>query len=88
METPVLQRFLREPLLHFIAIGGLFFLIYTVVNDTYDNSTNPELVLNPANGALTIRDAAAPLGANLLEVQNSPRKQGHTLPIIVPCPIR
>lgn len=40
METLVLQRFLREPLLHFIAIGGLFFLIYTVVNDTYDNSTN------------------------------------------------
>ena len=31
---------MREPLLHFIAIGGLFFLIYTVVNDTYKNSTD------------------------------------------------
>jgi len=27
-------------LLHFIAIGGLFFLIYTAVNDTYGNSTD------------------------------------------------
>ena len=35
-----MQRFLREPLLHFIAIGGLFFLIYTAVNDTYDKSTD------------------------------------------------
>jgi len=39
-NTPILQRFLREPLLHFIAIGGLFFLIYSVVNNTYDNSTD------------------------------------------------
>jgi hypothetical protein len=35
-----LQRFLREPLLHFIVIGGLFFLIYTAVNDTFDISTD------------------------------------------------
>ncbi len=39
-NTPILQRFLREPLLHFIAIGGLFFLIYTAINDTYENSTD------------------------------------------------
>jgi hypothetical protein len=39
-NVPILQRFLREPLLHFIVIGGLFFLIYTAVNDTFDNSTD------------------------------------------------
>lgn len=39
-NTPILQRFLREPLLHFIAIGGLFFLIYSVVNDAGENSTD------------------------------------------------
>ena len=35
-----MQRFLREPLLHFIIIGGLFFLVYTAVNDTGANSTD------------------------------------------------
>jgi hypothetical protein len=39
-NVPILQRFLREPLLHFIVIGGLFFLIYTAVNDTFDISTD------------------------------------------------
>ncbi len=39
-NTTILQRFLREPLLHFIAIGGLFFLIYTAVNDIGDNPTD------------------------------------------------
>ncbi len=39
-NTSILQRFLREPLLHFIAIGGLFFLIYTAVNDIGDNPTD------------------------------------------------
>ena len=34
-----MQGFLRELLLHFIVIGGLFFLVYTAVNDTYENST-------------------------------------------------
>ncbi len=37
-NTSILQRFLREPLLHFIAIGGLLFLIYTAVNDIGQNS--------------------------------------------------
>ena len=39
-NAPILQRFLREPLLHFIVIGGLFFLIYTLVNDPGENSTD------------------------------------------------
>jgi hypothetical protein len=39
-NSSILQRFLREPLLHFIAIGGLFFLIYTAVNDIGENSTD------------------------------------------------
>jgi hypothetical protein len=39
-NTSILQRFLREPLLHFIAIGGLFFLIYTAVNDISESSTD------------------------------------------------
>jgi hypothetical protein len=38
---------------------------------TYDNSTNPELVLDTTRGALTVRDNATPIGANLLEVQNN-----------------
>lgn len=44
MNTSILQRFLREPLLHFIIIGGLFFLLYTVVNDTSENSTEVILI--------------------------------------------
>ena len=40
----ILQRFLREPLLHFIAIGGLFFLIFTVANDTYEKSTDTIII--------------------------------------------
>jgi len=45
-NNSILQRFLREPLLHFIAIGGLFFLIYTAVNDTSENSTDT-IVITP-----------------------------------------
>ncbi len=37
----------------------------------YNNSSNPEIVLNGTNGALTVRDNSSPLGANLLEVQNN-----------------
>jgi hypothetical protein len=37
----------------------------------YDNSTNPEIVLNSTNGALTVRDALVAIGANLFEVQNN-----------------
>ena len=34
-----MQRFLREPLLHFIVIGGLFFLFYNAINDISENSS-------------------------------------------------
>ncbi len=54
-NTPIFQRFLREPLLHFIVIGSLFFLFYTAVNDTYENSTDtiiitPERISQIATG--------------------------------------
>jgi len=42
----ILKRFLREPLFHFILIGGLFFLIYSTVNDTYGKSTDT-IVITP-----------------------------------------
>ena len=38
-RIPILQRFLREPLLHFIVIGGLFFVGYTALNDTGNDSS-------------------------------------------------
>lgn len=41
------------------------------LQSAYDNSTNPEIVLDATRGAVTIRDNATPLGANLLEVQNN-----------------
>ena len=37
----------------------------------YNASTNPEFVLNGTNGAITIRDNATPIGANLFEVQDN-----------------
>lgn len=37
----------------------------------YNASTNPEIVLNSTNGALTVRDNSTPLGANLFEVQSN-----------------
>jgi hypothetical protein len=41
------------------------------LQSAYDNSTSPEIVLDATRGAVTIRDNATPLGANLLEVQNN-----------------
>jgi fibronectin-binding autotransporter adhesin len=41
------------------------------LQSSYDNSSSPEIVLDATRGALTIRDASAALGANLLEVQNN-----------------
>ena len=32
----LLKRLLREPLLHFLAIGGLIFLFFAAVDDTSD----------------------------------------------------
>ena len=44
MNTPILQRLLREPLLHFIAIGVVFFLIYTAIDSGSENSTDVILI--------------------------------------------
>jgi hypothetical protein len=43
----------------------------STLQSAYDNSTSPEIILDATRGALTIRDNATPLGANLLEVQNN-----------------
>lgn len=43
----------------------------TSLQAAYNNSTNPEIVLNSTNNALTIRDNATPIGANLFEVQDN-----------------
>jgi parvulin-like peptidyl-prolyl cis-trans isomerase-like protein len=51
-NTPILQRFLREPLLHFIAIGGLFFLIYSSVNGSYENSTETIFITSERIGQI------------------------------------
>lgn len=37
----------------------------------YDASSDPEIVVDATRGALTIEDAATPIGANLLEVQSN-----------------
>jgi len=42
----ILQRFLREPLLHFIALGGLFFLLYMALNDFRQNASHT-IVITP-----------------------------------------
>ncbi len=36
----LLQRLLREPLLHFLAIGGLIFLLFAAVDDTSEVPTD------------------------------------------------
>jgi hypothetical protein len=51
--------------------GGNCAGVATTLQSAYDNSTSPEIVLDASLGALTIRDDATPLGANLLEVQNN-----------------
>lgn len=43
----------------------------TTLQGAYDNSSNPEIVLDATRGALTIRDNASPISGNLLEVQNN-----------------
>jgi hypothetical protein len=43
----------------------------TSLQNAYDNSTNPEIVVNNTNGGLTIRDNSTPINANLFEVQNN-----------------
>jgi len=44
--SSILQRFLREPLLHFIAIGGLFFLLYTALDNIRQNASQT-IVITP-----------------------------------------
>ena len=43
----------------------------TTIQQAYDNSTTPELIVDATRGALTIRDASTSIAANLLEVQNN-----------------
>jgi len=41
------------------------------LQSAYDASTSPEIIVDAVRGALTIRDNAVPIGANLFEVLNS-----------------
>ncbi len=43
----LLMRLLREPLLHFLAIGGLIFVLFAAVDDRRDAPTNL-IVVTPA----------------------------------------
>ena len=43
----------------------------STLQNAYDNSINPEIVINSTNGAVTVRDNAAPIGADLFEVQSN-----------------
>ncbi|MDD4985341.1 MAG: hypothetical protein PHQ43_06060, partial [Dehalococcoidales bacterium] len=47
----------------------------TTLQQAYTNSTDPEITLDDTRGALTLLDAATPLGANLFEVQNNDRTE-------------
>lgn len=47
MNPGIIQRLLREPLLHFIAIGGLLFLAYATVNDTIPEAEDKLIVISP-----------------------------------------
>jgi hypothetical protein len=41
------------------------------LQQAYNASTSPELILDATRGALTVRDASSPISGNLLEVQNN-----------------
>lgn len=43
----------------------------TNLQGAYNNSTTPQIVLDATGGALTLRDASTPIGANLFEVQDN-----------------
>jgi len=43
----------------------------TTLQDSYDASTSPQIVLTVADGALVIQDAAVPLGTDLLAIETS-----------------
>lgn len=46
MRTIAWQRFLREPLLHFVVIGGLFFLLHAAANDA-TNGPRDVILITP-----------------------------------------
>lgn len=41
------------------------------LQEVYDASSNPEVTVDATRGALTVRDNATPIAANLFEVQNN-----------------
>lgn len=43
----------------------------TTLQGAYDNSSNPEIILDATRGGLTLRDNATPISGNLFEVQNN-----------------
>ena len=43
----------------------------TTLQKAYNNSITPEIIVTSTNGALSIQDAATPIGANLFEVQSN-----------------
>jgi len=43
----------------------------TTLQAAYDNSSNPEIVVDTTRGGFTIRDSSTPIGENLLEVENN-----------------
>lgn len=47
MNKGTLRRLLREPLLHFIAIGGLLFLAYGTLNDTVQEEADNVIIITP-----------------------------------------
>lgn len=52
------------------AVGGAA-LNTTTLQQAYNNSNTPEIILDSTRGALTIRDAATPIAANLFEIENN-----------------
>ena len=53
----------------FGSVSGSIVAGITDLQQSYNNSSTPEIVLDSTRGAITLQDASSPLGANLLEVQ-------------------
>ncbi|MBX6334455.1 hypothetical protein IRY61_03905, partial [Candidatus Saccharibacteria bacterium] len=75
-ETPTANTTLRFPALS----AGTYDICTSSGNcqgagvtlqSAYNNSTNPEIIVDGTRGALTVRDAVTPIGGNLLEVQDN-----------------
>jgi hypothetical protein len=47
VNNSTLQRLLREPLLHFIAIGALLFLLYGTLNDAAQDESDNVIIITP-----------------------------------------